>query len=118
MASSIDETTISLTRGDSFFTTVTMYRTDGSIYTPVEGDTIRFALKRNVMNSAKNEFLDKTPLILKDIPIDTLMLHLTPEDTKELNFGTYAYDIELTYANGDVDTFIADAKFILTRELH
>ena len=45
MASSIDETTISLTRGDSFFTTVTMYRTDGSIYTPVEGDTIRFALK-------------------------------------------------------------------------
>lgn len=118
MASSIDGTTISLTRGDSFFTIVTMERTDGSIYTPVEGDTIRFALKRNVMNTAKNEFADRTPLILKQIPIDTLMLQLDPEDTKGLNFGTYAYDIELTYANGVVDTFIADAKFVLTREVH
>jgi hypothetical protein len=49
MASKIEGTTISLTRGDSFFTNVEIFKND-EIYTPVEGDVIRFALKRNVMN--------------------------------------------------------------------
>lgn len=117
MASKIEGTTISLTRGDSFFTNVEIFKND-EIYTPVEGDVVRFALKRNVMNQAKNEFADRQPLILKVIPNDTLLLQLDPEDTKDLSFGTYAYDIEITFSTGVVDTFIADAKFVLTREIH
>lgn len=51
------------------------------------------------------------------IPTSTMILHLDPEDTKDLGFGEYVYDVELTFANGDVDTFINNAKFILAPEV-
>lgn len=101
---------ITLTRGDSFYATVDIYNGDGkSKYVPQIGDKIRFALKKDIK--------DTECLILKEIPIDTLVLHLEPEDTKQLLFGEYIYDIQLTKANGDVDTFITKNKFKITEEV-
>ena len=106
----IDGTTITLTRGDSFYAQVTMKNEDKTDYTPQQGDSVRFALKKR--------YQDAEPLILKQIPTDTLILHLIPEDTKELPFGKYVYDIELTKANGDVDTFIYESIFEIAKEVH
>lgn len=107
----INGTSIKLTRGDSFYCTVGMKnKDDGTDYEPQEGDVVRFALKK--------KYQDVDPLILKNIPTDTLTLHLEPEDTKDLAFGSYVYDIELTKANGDVDTFIYEAEFELTKEVY
>lgn len=53
----------------------------------------------------------------KDIPIDTMMLTLEPQDTADLNFGKYVYDIQLTKANGKVDTFISKAILKLSEEV-
>ena len=107
----INGTSIKLTRGDSFYCTVGMKnKDDGTDYVPQEGDVVRFALKKR--------YQDATPLILKNIPTDTLMLYLEPNDTKEMAFGSYVYDIELTKANGDVDTFIWEAEFEITKEVH
>lgn len=107
----IDGTSIRLTRGDSFYCQVGMKnREDGTDYIPQTGDVVRFALKK--------KYKDETPLILKDIPISTLILHLEPEDTKNLEYGDYVYDIELTKANGDVDTFIEKAKFKISEEVY
>ena len=61
---------------------------------------------------------DETPLLIKEIPIDTMILTLNPEDTKHLPFGKYVYDIELTKATGEVDTFITKAILKLTEEVH
>lgn len=105
----INGTSITLTRGDSFYTQVGMKNEDGTEYTPQEGDSVRFALKRF--------YDDAEPLIEKAIPIDTLILHLEPSDTKDLSFGEYVYDIELTKANGDVDTFIYKASFTIDNEV-
>jgi len=57
----------------------------------------------------KKAFKDREPvLILKDIPIDTMELHIEPSDTKSLSYQkTYVYDIQITFANGDVRTFIS-----------
>lgn len=122
MAYSVQGTTIKLTRGDSLILQVVILRKKdkepSEIYTPEEGDTVRFALKRNIMNPEKTKYIDKKPLIEKDIPIKTLILRLESEDTKFLEFGNYVYDIELTTKDGIVDTFIADADFILTPEVH
>ncbi len=106
----INGTAITLTRGDSFYATVTMEQADGEPYIPQAGDTIRFALKKR--------YTDSEPLIIKPVPTDTLMLHLEPEDTKALPFGRYVYDVELTKANGDVDTFIWEADFEIAKEVH
>lgn len=121
MAYSVKGTTIYLTRGDSLILQVVILRGEPGkeeIYTPEEGDKVRFALKRGIMNPEKTKYLDAKPLITKNIPISTLILRLEPEDTKWLDFGTYAYDIEITFANGIVDTFINDAKLVLTPEVH
>ena len=56
-------------------------------------------------------------MIVKDIPVSTMMLVLLPEETKRLNFGKYVYDIQLTRADGRVDTIIAKAAFKLTEEV-
>ena len=92
-------TDITLTRGDSFLAHITPKQGDEE-YEPQEGDRIRFAMKKS--------YKDTEPLIVKQIPIDTCLLELVPGDTKELPMGkTYVYDIELTYADGKVDTFIS-----------
>ena len=109
MSFKVRKNTIFLTRGDTFKAHLTINYPDGSVYTPKEGDSIRFALKENIE--------DEECLIWRDIPIDTMLLVLYPEDTKELEFGSYVYDIQLTKANGDVDTFITASKLKLTAEV-
>ena len=54
---------------------------------------------------------------MKDIPSDTMLLVLEPEDTKTLPFGKYVYDIQITYADGKVDTFITKGRLRLTEEV-
>lgn len=88
---------ISLIRGDTLRAQVEILK-DNQVYTPQVGETVRFAVKQT-FNSLR-------VLINKQIPIDTLILKLDPSDTKRMSFGKYVYDIEITFSNGDVDTFI------------
>lgn len=83
MSYNITGTTITLTRGDTFEALVSATKRDGTQYIPVAGDTIRFAMKEN--------YDDPRPLLVKDIPIDTMMLTLEPQDTADLNFGKYLH---------------------------
>lgn len=108
----VKKTSIILTRGDTFKAQITITDKDGNPYEPQLGDTVRFAMKKNYNDP------DTQVLIVKDIPIETLILTLEPADTKDLDFGTYVYDIQLTTANGDVDTFIAKASLTLTEEVY
>ena len=105
----IKKTAITLTRGDTLKAQISITDKEGNPYEPKEGDTVRFAMKK--------EYSDEDVLIFKEIPMDTLILTLEPEDTKELDFGTYVYDIQLTTAAGEVDTFITKASLTLTEEV-
>lgn len=110
MAYAVSGTTITLTRGDSFACQVGIIDSKGEPYRPQISDKIRFAMKKS--------YSDPEPILLKDIPVRTMTLELFPEDTKPLDFGNYVYDIELTTAEGVVDTFITKAKLKLTEEVH
>ena len=91
---------ITLTRGDSLFLQLNLMKND-EVYTPEEGASIRFAVKARYTDS------DNNVIINKNIPIDTLILELKPQDTKNLPMKkTYVYDIELTDAQGHVYTFL------------
>lgn len=98
MGYSVQGTAITLTRGDTFCAFVSIMQADGTLYLPAEGDSMRFAMKRS--------YGDKEVLLKKDVPIDSMKLALEPGDTKPLEFGKYVYDIQLTKATGEVDTFI------------
>lgn len=126
MSVKITDNKIMMTRGDTLRCRVTPYvltRDEQGVvtgrepYEPVTGDRIRFAVKHVTMKAGK-QYKDSEPLILKEISIDNLILQLDPADTKELDFDTYVYDIEITYADGSVYTFITTEDFILTPEVH
>lgn len=110
MSYNVSGTTISLTRGDTFVALITITDSDGNPYTPITGDVVSFAMK--------SAYGDAKPLLVKDIPIDTLRLVIETNDTKELAFGPYVYDIQLTKVTGEVDTFIPMAKIKITEEVH
>ena len=104
---SVRKSNIELTRGDTFFGQITLMNGEEP-FQPSAGDVIRFAMKK--------DYTDAETLILKEIPYDTLMLRLDPADTKPFPFGKYVYDIEITFADGVVDTFIKGV-FTLTEEV-
>ena len=104
----INGTTITLTKGDSFYCQLTLTK-DGETYTPDADDVIRFGMKK--------EYTDAKAVVTTVIPNDTLMLYLAPEATSSLACGKYQYDIEITFADGDIDTFINKAEFNLVPEV-
>lgn len=109
MSYSVKGTNITMTRGDTFSADICIYQPNGKPYNLAKDDVIQFAMKK----SAK----DTTILILKDISIDTMKLVLNPDDTKDLDFGTYVYDIQLQKTTGEVYTFITKSYLTLTEEV-
>ena len=110
MSASVNGDNISLTRGDTLILNVVIEKNE-EIYTPTSEDTIRFAL--NTHKRGREE-----PIIYKDIDPNTMKLVIEPEDTKDLEYGVYWYDIEITTGDGYVDTFIGPAKFKITEEVY
>lgn len=104
----ISGTTVYMVRGDTVVINIEIKDQNGETYTPTGADVVRFALKKN--------YNDPEPLILKDCT--SLTLTVEPDDTKALPFGVYVYDIELTKADGTVDTFIPRAKWNVLQEVH
>ena len=93
--------TITLVRGDTVEIPVTIRLRSGEEYVPTEGDVIRFALKES--------YGDNVPvLIRKVLPNSAPILRLESCETKGLTARKkpYVYDVELTTANGYVDTFV------------
>lgn len=112
----VDGNKITMTRGDTLIIQVGISQGDEP-YTPQAGDSVRFAVKSR-LNNKGTAFKEAEPLINKEIPTDTMLLTLDPEDTKQLPFGEYAYDIEITFDNGVVDTFITNSPLIIEPEVH
>lgn len=110
MSYSVSGTTITLTRGDSFYAQLSITDADGNEYVPSSDDYIRFAMKKKIT--------DDEPLLIKEIPYDTLILTLDPEDTSSLSFGSYIYDVELTTSDGFVNTFITKSTIKITEEVY
>lgn len=98
---------IFLTRGDT--ATITLEVTDetGDPYSPVEDDVFIFTLKRDYMNNEK--------LLTKTFD-ENMSISFSSDDTKNLNFGTYCYDVKRTNTNLNiVDTFICEGGFEVGR---
>ena len=96
---------IKLTRGDYACFNIDIYNFDDSPYVLEDGDTVTFTVKRSV--STRDYLIQKTGTTIE----------INGEDTDNLNYGRYYYDVQLTHANGNRDTFITPTEFILTEEV-
>lgn len=112
MAYKIDGSTIVLTRGDSLSAQLAIKEPDGKTWTPSEGDSVRFKVVKNY----PTRHGDGHALIEKTFGAD-LMLVLDPQDTEPLRFGDYHYDVQVSFADGRVDTIIDRATLRITQEV-
>lgn len=106
---SIKNNRIIMTRGDTCRIRISLTDDSGEEYIPQEGDVIRFAAKKN--------YSDPEPAIFKVIPHNTMTLEIAPEDTKPLAFGNYVYDIQITFADGTVNTFVTKSQLKIEEEV-
>ena len=112
MSYTVSGHTITMTRGDTASVIIVPKYSDGEVYIPQPEDTVKFTVKRAI---ASREVMET--LLEKEIPTDTMELVIEPEDTKTMKFGDYVFDVQLTFADGDVDTFITDGKLKITPEV-
>ena len=99
---------VELTRGDTARLTVSVTDNEKQPYTVREDDVLTLTVK--------GKYEDSEPLIEKKITGETTF-HIEPKDTKELAFGSYKYDVQITTADGDNYTIIADKKFKVANEV-
>lgn len=99
---------IQLTRGDTARLTVDITDSEGKAYEVKEDDVLTLTVKK--------DYSDPEPLIQKKV-IGSNLFHIEPEDTKGLEFGKYKYDVQVTTADGDNYTVVADKVFNITREV-
>lgn len=85
-----------LTRGDTAVFPLKVTYMDDTEYTFEEGDKVLFTVKKKTT--------DGETLFQKEITNGGLFL--MPEDTKDLPYGRYCYDVQLTKQCGTVRTII------------
>lgn len=102
----IENNEIFLTRGDSANINISIYQPDGiTPYVPAANDKIIFTVKNNVIN---NEIT-----LIKEFDND-LSISLSKNDTINLNFGTYYFDVRLENST-EYDTILTEGTFHVER---
>lgn len=104
-----DDGTIRLTRGDTARLTVPIINlVDHSEYVMQAGDALYLTVKKRATD---REFLFQKKVVGSNA------IHIKPDDTSELSFGKYRYDIQITTAAGDVYTIVEPAVFEIMEEI-
>lgn len=119
----IDTTTqsISLTRGDYAALTFCAYENDGiTLHELANGDTVQLQIGKKYGDPIKTFTKQKAS---SSATSDTdYTIEILPEDTKELKFGDYYFDVSIVTASGQVCTYIGDTgdnqpKFTILKEV-
>lgn len=108
----IQGTNISMIRGDSQSITVSVIDKDGNKVPLTTGDTIYLTVKYNV--NTEEKVLQKVITQFED---GNANIEITPDDTKDIPFKTYTYDIQLNRADGTVNTIIPPSNFTIGSEV-
>lgn len=114
----IDENNnITLTRGDTLTLTVSLLEEVAPVppateptlepYVPTADDVIRIAISKGYKGEGGYELK-----ISKEIPHDTLTVTFSSTEMT-LDYRDYNYDVEITHADGSVDTFISGKLLII-----
>lgn len=98
---------IYLTRGDSAYLKISLNR-NGKFFQPQEGDKLEFSVKKDTT--------DEDYVVHKEFAANQAFV-INPEDTKELQFGKYVYDVQLTTANGEIYTVVEPSLFYIKEEV-
>lgn len=105
----IDGTDIYLRHGDSFYVALSILTPEGETYLPGEGDVLH--------TQCRSE--DQSQLLWDCvIPGDTLQFRIAPEYSRDKDCKTkWFYDVQIEFANGDIQTVIPKSRVVLLPEI-
>lgn len=98
---------ITMTRGDTAVLKLDIIDEQGIPYDVTDSDVVIFTLKRSV--------LDKAVVFQKSMVDGKITIQ--PQDTANLEYGQYFYDVELTKEDGFVATVIPPHRFVIAEEV-
>ena len=99
---------LEMTRGDTESITVSC---EGHPFE--EGDIVEMTVRKRA-SSEDRAFYKRIDMFNED---GSATIPINPEDTADLSFGSYMYDIQLTFADGTVATIIKPNSFVLLEEV-
>lgn len=108
----IVQNAISMIRGDT--ETITIGKTDiDGLSVPFEnGDIIYFTVKKSIHDSVK--ILQK---VIDTFDNGKVIIKIDHDDTKDIECGTYMYDVQLNDKNGGVTTIVKPSRFYIKGEI-
>lgn len=106
------KTNLSMIRGDSESIKISLKNQEKESIPLVEGDTIYFTVKSSARADKK-----EIQKIVTEFVDGSAYIEIAPEDTNELAFKKYRYDIQLTTKDGTVKTIIPASDFIIEEEI-
>lgn len=98
---------ISITRGDTGIFTLGVTDAQGNPY-DYSNDTVLFTVRENVY--AANKIMQKN-IVYGQTTI------IQPEDTANLNYGSYVYDVQIATSGGLINTVITPSPFNVKAEV-
>lgn len=98
----VTENQIFLTKGDSAELDVVIK--DGEETYDYSNDTVKLGIKKN--------FADAECVVEKTVD-ENGKITFDPDDTKDLEVGTYFYDLKIVTADNEVCTVIAASQFVI-----
>lgn len=104
----VKKNNIKITRGDSAYINFNITDLSNAEWEFNEGDCVKVHV-RNAPNDGD--------LLFEGTIEENCVWHILPENTNNLNVGTYWYDAQLETSNGDVFTFIPPSRFTVDNEV-
>ena len=100
-----------ITRADSAYITLKILDKAGQEVEPTANDTVRCQVRTAPTTGT---------LLFEGLPQkvgDKIIWHIQPQDTENLEIGSYFWDAQLELSNGDVFTFIHVSEFNVVDEV-
>lgn len=106
----ISHNNISITRGDTASVALELER-DNKPYVLATDDSGVLTVKRAIDNE---DYVFQKPLVENE---GVLQFIIEPDDTKNLEYGEYVYDVQITLADGGIYTVVSPHKFWVKDEV-
>lgn len=103
---------IDLVRGDTLILTLNLERMKEE-YIPEEGDKVIFTVRKNYKGLDNDAILLQKIIDIYDSPI----LEIEPEDTNDMEYGSYKYDFEFDSWDGRIVDTPLQGTFKLAKEV-
>lgn len=110
------DNSITIVRGDSRVLRIDVLDENGAAYNPAPLDTITMTVRKG---SHRGEIVIQKETGDADVAVISggWQITIQPEDTEELSYTLYFYDIEVTLEDGYKQTVIPYSSFNLVREV-